>query len=116
MSCRITPISTTSGFLTVTDFNDFNGPAQTTNLGVRSSNLLWRAKLPPFGIKLRTRRHWSRADRCRMYAEQCAAALLVHIIEQAPGILAKCLQRLDRGKTPRQPDIEHTGAVRHSLR
>src|ERR1700694_701271 len=72
--------------------------------------------LPPFGIKLQTRRHWSRADRCRMYAEHCAAALLVHIIEQPPGILAKCLQRLDRGKTPRQPDIEHTGAVRHSLR
>jgi hypothetical protein len=27
------PISTRSGFLTVTDLNDFNGPAQTTNLG-----------------------------------------------------------------------------------
>src|SRR6202163_1543488 len=31
---RNTQISTSSGFLTVTDFNDFNGPAQTTNLGV----------------------------------------------------------------------------------
>jgi hypothetical protein len=30
------------------DFNDFNGPAQTTNLGVRSSNLFGRAILPPF--------------------------------------------------------------------
>jgi hypothetical protein len=29
--------------LTVTDLNDFNGPAQTTNLGVRSSNLFGRA-------------------------------------------------------------------------
>ena len=28
---------------TVTDLNDFNGPAQTTNLGVRSSNLFGRA-------------------------------------------------------------------------
>jgi hypothetical protein len=28
---------------------------QTTNLGVRSSNLFGRAKLPPFRIKLRTR-------------------------------------------------------------
>ena len=28
--------------LTVTDLNDFNGPAQTTNLGVRSSNLFGR--------------------------------------------------------------------------
>jgi hypothetical protein len=37
------PISATSGFLTVTDFNDFNGPTQTTNLGVRSSNLFGRA-------------------------------------------------------------------------
>jgi len=27
------------GCVTVTDFNDFNGPVQTTNLGVRSSNL-----------------------------------------------------------------------------
>ena len=27
------------GLITVTDLNDFNGPAQTTNLGVRSSNL-----------------------------------------------------------------------------
>jgi hypothetical protein len=35
--------SATSGFLTVTDLNDFNGPAQTTNLGVRSSNLFGRA-------------------------------------------------------------------------
>ncbi len=39
----MTPISATSGFLTVTDLNDFNGPAQTTNLGVRSSNLFGRA-------------------------------------------------------------------------
>ena len=31
------------GGLTVTDINDFNGPAQTTNLGVRSSNLFGRA-------------------------------------------------------------------------
>jgi hypothetical protein len=37
------PISTGSGFLTVTDLNDFNRPAQTTNLGVRSSNLFGRA-------------------------------------------------------------------------
>jgi hypothetical protein len=28
----MTPISTSRGFLTVTDLNDFNGPAQTTNL------------------------------------------------------------------------------------
>ena len=40
---RITRISTSRGFLTVTDLNDFNGPAQTTNLGVRSSNLFGRA-------------------------------------------------------------------------
>ena len=39
----MTPISATGGFLTVTDLNDFNGPAQTTNLGVRSSNLFGRA-------------------------------------------------------------------------
>ncbi len=31
-----TPIWTSSGFLTVTDLNDFNGPAQTTNLGQRT--------------------------------------------------------------------------------
>jgi len=31
--------------LTVTEFNDFNDPAQTTNLGVRSSNLFGRAIL-----------------------------------------------------------------------
>ena len=29
----------------VTDLNDFNDPAQTTNLGVRSSNLFGRAIL-----------------------------------------------------------------------
>jgi hypothetical protein len=29
--------------LTVTDLNDFNGPAQTTNLGGKSSNLFGRA-------------------------------------------------------------------------
>jgi hypothetical protein len=39
----MTPISTVRGFLTVTDLNDFNGLAQTTNLGVRSSNLFGRA-------------------------------------------------------------------------
>ncbi len=40
------PLACFSGFeggLTVTDINDFNGPAQTTNLGVRSSNLFGRA-------------------------------------------------------------------------
>jgi hypothetical protein len=37
------PNSTRRGFLTVTNLNDFNGPAQTTNLGVRSSNLFGRA-------------------------------------------------------------------------
>ena len=52
----MTPISTRCGFLTVTDLNDFNGPAQTTNLGVRSSNLFGRAKFRPFRIKLRTPR------------------------------------------------------------
>jgi hypothetical protein len=31
-SFRMTPISTVRGFLTVTDRNDFNGLAQTTNL------------------------------------------------------------------------------------
>jgi hypothetical protein len=36
---------TASGVLTVTDLNDFNGPAQTTNLGVRSSNLFGRASI-----------------------------------------------------------------------
>jgi len=41
----MTPISTSRGFLTVTDLNDFNGLAQTTNLGVRSSNLFGRAIL-----------------------------------------------------------------------
>jgi hypothetical protein len=51
----MTPISGSHGFLTVTDLNDFNGPAQTTNLGVRSSNLFGRAILPPLRIKLRTR-------------------------------------------------------------
>jgi hypothetical protein len=38
--CR--PLACVSGLgdgFTVTDHNDFNGPAQTTNLGVRSSNL-----------------------------------------------------------------------------
>jgi hypothetical protein len=39
----MTPISATGGFLTVTGLNDFNGPAQTTNLGVRSSNFFGRA-------------------------------------------------------------------------
>ena len=47
-------VSELAGILTVTDLNDFNGPAQTTNLGVRSSNLFGRAKLPPLRIKLRT--------------------------------------------------------------
>ena len=42
-SCRKTQFSKGRGFLTVTDLNDFNGPAQTTNLGVRSSNLFGRA-------------------------------------------------------------------------
>jgi hypothetical protein len=37
------PVSELAGILTVTDLNDFNGPAQTTNLGVRSSNLFGRA-------------------------------------------------------------------------
>jgi len=41
--------------LTGTNFNDFNVPHQTTNLGVRSSNLFGRAKFPPCGTKLRTR-------------------------------------------------------------
>src|SRR3977135_521971 len=40
----MTSILASSGFLTVTDLNDFNDPAQTTNLGVRSSNLFGRAK------------------------------------------------------------------------
>jgi hypothetical protein len=43
-------------FLTVTDLNDFNARAQTTNLGVRSSNLFGRAKLPPFDTKQRSMR------------------------------------------------------------
>jgi hypothetical protein len=37
------PISANMCFVTVTDLNDFNGRAQTTNLGVRSSNLFGRA-------------------------------------------------------------------------
>ncbi|MDB5568316.1 MAG: hypothetical protein JWP84_4882 [Tardiphaga sp.] len=37
------PVSMSYGFLTVTDLNDFNGPAQTTNLGVRGSNPFGRA-------------------------------------------------------------------------
>jgi hypothetical protein len=38
------PISTRSGFLTVTDLNDFNCPAQTTNLGLAESVFLSQAK------------------------------------------------------------------------
>jgi hypothetical protein len=38
-----TSISTRCGFLTITDLNGFNGPAHTTNLGFRSSNLFGRA-------------------------------------------------------------------------
>jgi hypothetical protein len=34
----------------VTDLNDFNDPAQTTNLGVRSSNLFGRASCPARGM------------------------------------------------------------------
>jgi hypothetical protein len=47
-------ISVFGGALTVTNLNDSNGPAQTTNLGIRSSNLFGRAILPPFRTKLRT--------------------------------------------------------------
>ena len=46
-TCWSAPILTTNGVLTVTDLNDLNGPAQTTNLGVRSSNLFGRAIFPP---------------------------------------------------------------------
>jgi hypothetical protein len=38
-------ILTSSGSLTVTDLHDFNGLTQTTNLGVRSSNLFGRATI-----------------------------------------------------------------------
>jgi hypothetical protein len=41
-----TPLSRCWSVFTVTNFNDFNGPGQTTNLGVRSSNLFGRAILP----------------------------------------------------------------------
>ena len=42
-TAKYTVISVSNGILTVTDLNDFNGPTQTTNLGVRSSNLFGRA-------------------------------------------------------------------------
>jgi hypothetical protein len=35
---ELRPILTNSGFLMVTDLNDFNGPTQTTNLSVGRSN------------------------------------------------------------------------------
>jgi hypothetical protein len=45
------PISTSSGILTVTDLNDFKGPAQTTNLGVRSSSLFGRHQINELAIE-----------------------------------------------------------------